>query len=305
MEHIDHTIVPYGGWKRCLRISNGLMELVVTLDVGPRIIRCGFKGDRNHFVEYPEQIGRTGDDQYHSYGGHRLWIAPEERPRTYYPDNLPVEWNRDGHTFHFRPPPEATGFQKEVRIRIDAKKPVAHIQHRIINLSPQPQTISAWALSVMAAGGTAIFPHEPFRPHSEQLLPARPLVLWSYTDMSDPRWKWGKALIALAQDVGSDSPQKIGAFNTPGWAAYINAGQLFLKRFHADARQSYPDFGCNCELFTNKKMLELESLSPLKTLSQGESILHEEDWLLKETVTFDDSEDSLRSGIEKLIATLL
>lgn len=305
MEKVEHTIVPYGGWKRCLRISNGLMELIVTLDVGPRIIRCGFKDDRNHFVEYPEQMGRTGDAEYHSYGGHRLWIAPEERPRTYYPDNLPVEWEQNGDNFVFRPPAESIGFQKEVRIRIDSEKPVARIQHLVTNLSPEPRRISAWALSVMAAGGTALFPHEPFRPHSEQLLPVRPLVLWSYTDMTDRRWKWGKEIISLAQDTGSDTPQKIGAFNTPGWAAYINAGQIFLKRFRADLKQSYPDFGCNCEFFTNKKMLELESLSPLKTLAQGEFIMHEEEWLLADNVTLDGSDDSLRSQIETLITSLL
>jgi hypothetical protein len=302
---MEHAVIPYGGWKRCLRISNGLIELVVTLDVGPRIIRCGFNGDRNQFVEYPEQMGRTGDAEYHSYGGHRLWIAPEERPRTYYPDNLPVEWKHDDNGFHFRPPAETIGFQKEISVRVDSEKPIARIQHRITNRSPQPQRISAWALSVMAAGGTAVFPHEPFRPHSEQLLPARPLVLWSYTDMTDRRWKWGKELISLAQDAGLDSPQKIGAFNTPGWAAYVNVGQLFLKRFPADPKQSYPDFGCNCEFFTNKKMLELESLSPLKTLAQGEFITHEEEWLLAKDISLDGSDDSLRSRIETLISTLM
>ncbi len=305
MEHVKHTIVSYGGWKRCLRISNELIEIIVTLDVGPRIIRCGFKNGMNHFVEYPEQLGRTGDTEYHSYGGHRLWIAPEERPRTYYPDNSPVEWKLEGDAFHFRPSPEAIGFQKEILITVDAEKPVARVQHRITNLSREPQRVSAWALSVMAAGGTAVFPHERYRPHPEQLLPARTLVLWSYTDMTDRRWKWGKELILLRQDIGSDTPQKIGAFNTPGWAAYINAGQLFLKRFRADVQQSYPDFGCNCEFFTNKRMLELESLSPLKTLAPGEVILHEEEWLLADNITLDGPEESLRSRIETLITTLL
>lgn len=305
MEHVEHTVVPYGGWKRCLRISNRLIELVVTLDVGPRVIRCGFKGDRNHFVEYPEQMGRTGDAEYHSYGGHRLWIAPEERPRTYYPDNLPVEWTHDGDGFHFRPPAEEIGFQKEVHIRVDAEKPVARIQHRVTNLSPEPQRVSVWALSVMAAGGTAVFPHEPFQPHTEQLLPVRPLVLWSYTDMTDKRWKWGRNLISLAQDAASATPQKIGAFNTPGWATYFNADQLFLKRFPADRNEEYPDFGCNCEFFTNQRMLELESLSPLTTLSRGESIVHEEHWLLAGGIKPDTSEESLRSNLETLANSLL
>ena len=31
----------YGGWPNCYRLSNGLIDLVVTADVGPRIIRLG------------------------------------------------------------------------------------------------------------------------------------------------------------------------------------------------------------------------------------------------------------------------
>ncbi|MEX2115872.1 MAG: hypothetical protein WEB37_03210 [Bacteroidota bacterium] len=299
----EHTLLSYGGWERCLRISNGVMELVVTLDVGPRIIRCGFKNDRNHFVEYPEQLGRTGDAEYHSYGGHRLWIAPEERPRTYYPDNNPVDWKQSGEWYHIRPPAETIGFQKELSIRLDPEKPIACIQHRITNLANEPRRISAWSLSVMAAGGTAVIPHEPFQAHSEQLLPARLLVLWSYTDMADRRWKWGKTLISLSQDPNAASPQKIGAFNTIGWAAYLNGNQLFLKHFAADPTGQYPDFGCNCEFFTNSRMLELESLSPLKTLAQGESIMHEEHWLLARDVKPEASEESLRSNLESLISS--
>jgi len=299
---IEHTIIPYCGWKKCLSISNGVIDLVVTLDVGPRIIRCGFKNDRNHFVEYPEQLGRTGDPEYHSYGGHRLWIAPEERPRTYFPDNNPVDWSLNGEWFQIRPPAEdTTGFQKELFIRINPETPSAIVRHKVTNIRKIPQRISAWALSVMAAGGTAVIPHEPFRLHSEQLLPARPLVLWSYTDMTDQRWMWGKKLIYLAQDSNAKGPQKVGALNTPGWAAYLNADQLFLKQFPGDANVQYPDFGCNCELFTNHRMMELESLSPLKTLNPGAAIEHEERWFLARDFKPDVPEESLCSNLESFI----
>ena len=29
--------------------------------------------------------GKTGGSEWHIYGGHRLWHAPEVMPRTYYP----------------------------------------------------------------------------------------------------------------------------------------------------------------------------------------------------------------------------
>jgi hypothetical protein len=153
----------------------------------------------------------------------------------------------------------------------------------------------------MAAGGTAVIPHEPFRHHTEQLLPARPLVLWSYTDMTDHRWTWGKELIHLMQDSNAKGPQKIGALNTPGWAAYVNAGQLFIKQFPSVPDADYPDFGCNCELFTNHRMLELESLSPLKTLNRGGAIDHEERWILVRDFRAGIGEELLSSSIGSLV----
>ena len=42
----------YAGWKNCVRLSNGEIELVVTTDVGPRVIRLGFVGGQNLFKEF-------------------------------------------------------------------------------------------------------------------------------------------------------------------------------------------------------------------------------------------------------------
>ena len=75
--------IAYGGWDNCLRLSNDKIEIVITLDVGPRLIRLGFPGGPNHFKEFPETLGQTGGTEWNSYGGHRLWHAPEQMPRTY------------------------------------------------------------------------------------------------------------------------------------------------------------------------------------------------------------------------------
>jgi hypothetical protein len=39
----------YRGWPNCYRITNGEVELIVTTDVGPRIIRYSFVGGQNMF----------------------------------------------------------------------------------------------------------------------------------------------------------------------------------------------------------------------------------------------------------------
>ena len=95
-------IVDFGGWANSIRLSNGEIELVVTTDVGPRIIRLGFVGGQNLFHNYPSTLGRTGDPEWNNYGGHRLWHAPEVFPRTYTPDNVPVEHAWDGKSLTLR-----------------------------------------------------------------------------------------------------------------------------------------------------------------------------------------------------------
>src|SRR5689334_13060607 len=94
--------VPFGGWDRCARFAIGNLEMIVTLEVGPRIIRFGEAGGQNVLKEYADQMGKTGGDQYHSYGGHRLWIGPEDPVRTMQPDNDPVEHVSGGNWEVFR-----------------------------------------------------------------------------------------------------------------------------------------------------------------------------------------------------------
>jgi hypothetical protein len=298
---MDVEIVPYGGWERCLRIRNDQIEAVITAEVGPRVIRFGFIGGVNEFVEYPAQMGRTGGEDYRSYGGHRLWVAPEERARTYVPDNRPVRWSVEGEALRVIAPVEdRTGLQKELEFWIDQALNTVHVVHRITNRAERSQELAAWALSVMAPGGTALLPQEPHVPHTEQVLPSRPLVLWSYTDMTDPRWTWGKELIRLRQDPAAAAPQKVGVQNRRGWMAYANGDRLFVKTNVFIPGAAYPDFGCNAELFTNAAMLELETLSPLVSLPPGGMIQHEEHWFLYRGFRLGRSEAEIAAALRRL-----
>ncbi len=274
--------VPYGGWANCIRLTNGQSELVVTTDVGPRIIRYGFVGGANVFKEYKEQLGLTGGDEWRIYGGHRLWHAPEAKPRTYWPDNAPVKTAWDGKALKLIPPLETSnGIQKEIEVTLSPNENRVTLVHRIINRNPWDIRLAPWSLSVMAPGGRAIFPQEPYIPHEQYLLPARPVVLWHYTQMADPRWTWGNKYVQLRQDPAAQSKQKFGFLNKQGWAAYALNGDLFIKQFDVVPDGPYPDYGCNTETFTDKDMLEIESLGPLTTLAaDGGKVEHAERWSL-------------------------
>lgn len=291
--------VHFEGW-RCARFVSGNAEAVVTLDVGPRIIRVGFIGGPNFMHVAPETKGLKGGAEYRSYGGHRLWVAPEDWERTYVPENDPVEVEQEGSAAAFRSKPDRWGIQKEIRLSPRPELDGFEVLHTVYNRGSDSVELAPWCLTVMGTGGVCLFPQAPFVPHSEDFLPARPLVLWGYTNMQDPRWTWGRRVIRLRQDVLP--PQKVGAQVSQGYAAYANHGALFFKRFPFEPGAKYPDFGCNFETFTREDMLEVESLGPLTTLKPGGNVKLREAWYLIREFELQDDEDQLAESLEKLAA---
>src|SRR5947207_1867819 len=107
----------YKGWENCYRVSNDEIELIVTGDVGPRIIRFGFVGGQNLFKEFAEQLGKSGEDKFQLRGGDRVWKAPEDPVATWAPDNVPIEVRVTPTGLVAREPIEPlTHLQKEIEV---------------------------------------------------------------------------------------------------------------------------------------------------------------------------------------------
>src|ERR1700683_4299461 len=150
--------IPYAGWKRNLRIQGQTTELVLTLDVGPRIIRYAFHQGKNVFAEFPEQMGGTGELEWMIRGGHRVWTAPEA-DHSYAPDNDPVTWKKLGEAAVeiVQPQNKAFGFQRTLQVEL-LDHEVVRIRHFLTNTGNKAVDLSTWVLSVMAPGGVALIP---------------------------------------------------------------------------------------------------------------------------------------------------
>lgn len=295
----------YSTYGNCFKLSNGTVDVMVTLDLGPRVIYYGFAGGENTFAELgPGAVVKHELGEWHPWGGHRLWHAPEVLPRSYVPDNGPVTSEVVGdNAVRVAPPLEtATGIQKEMLISLDADGTRVTVTHKLTNKGLWPIELAPWALTIVKGGGVTIFPQEPFISHDEKILPARPMALWNFTDMSDPRWTFGKRYVRLRTDANLKYPQKIGAAVKPGWAAYLRDGVLFVKRFPYIEGATYPDFGCNFETYTDGDFMEVETLAPLTKLEPNQSATHIEQWYLFKGVKADDAEDSLEKALTPLIA---
>jgi hypothetical protein len=289
------------GLPGCHRLANGAVEVVVTTDVGPRIVSYRLTGGENLFWQGSSSGPRN---EWRSYGGHRLWAAPEAVPRTYAPDNDPVAFEREpSGAIRLTAPVEAsTGLQKSLRVILDARGPGVTVEHEIANRGLWPIELAPWALTVFAGGGVALVPQEPPRPHADALLPVRAMALWAYTDMTDPRLAFGRRYVRVRSLDSVQAPLKIGFGNTQGWAAYHRGRTLFVKRFAHEAGARYPDLGSNTEVFTAGGILEVETLAPLAVLPPGESARHVERWSLFDGVTLDESDDALEATLRPLLA---
>ena len=279
--------VNYQGWANSWLVSNGEVELVLTGDVGPRVMRYGFAGGQNFFKEFADQMGKTGEAAWQPRGGHRVWIAPEDIVKSYAPDNSPVDIQVQGDSITCTGPVEAlTGLEKKVTVKLAESGTGVELIHEIRNAGAEPYYLAPWVLTMLAPGGAGIHGFPPRGTHPEMLEPTNPLVMWAFTHLDDPRWRLSRKYLVLRQDPNNSNPQKLGTYNRHTWGAYLLHGELFVKRYEAIAGPAdYPDFGCTFETFTNADILELETLGPLTKLAPGQSVSHTERWSAHRNIT--------------------
>lgn len=284
--------IAYSGWPNCLLVKGKGCRLIVTTDVGPRIIHYSRNDSINILGEFKDQSGHTGGSEWRIYGGHRLWHAPESVPRSYAPDNDPVEYSfEDGTLFLSQATEATTGLQKEIDVHIDSESGEVSLHHRIWNRSAWPVEYAVWCLTVMTQGGRGIYPQEPYVSHKEQVTPARRMALWPYTNMADPRFTWGQRYVQLRQDPQAGTPQKFGILNGQGWVAYAHSNLLFIKAYAVDPAASHPHLGVNTESYTDGDILELETAGALQQVEPGECARHYERWGLYECSVSEDEDE--------------
>ena len=281
----------YKNFGKCVSISNELMEILVTTDVGPRIIKCNLLNRENLMFNDTERIfsqdvsGVFGKDSvWYIYGGHRMWVSPENMPLSYYPDNEKVAWTLINNGVILNPALQrVNNIRYEFKITMEPDKAEIRITHYLTNLNDKPIKGAIWALSVMDKNGVAVIPQPQ---DNTELLGNRILALWPYTDMSDTRVFWGNKYIAVKQIPGFDKKFKLGINNTSKWIAYINHNQSLVKIYEPNHPNGiYPDFGVSTEVFTNAEFLEAETLSELRDIEPNETIEHTEIWKLTDNIS--------------------
>ncbi len=78
--------IQFLNFQNCLRLTNDEIEIVAATEFGPRIVGYNFIGGENVLGVHAEAKVETTLGVWKPYGGHRLWIAPENMPNSYTPE---------------------------------------------------------------------------------------------------------------------------------------------------------------------------------------------------------------------------
>ena len=255
------------------------LELAVTTDIGPRLITLRSKRGKagNLFLDIP--LSKEGHGAYRLCGGHRLWHSPEDRVRTYQPDNDPLAVKELANGIVVTQPVEAkTGLQKAIKVELQGARTIK-VTHTLANRGLWAVKCAPWALTMLRGGGYGVLPLFPKGTHAGNLLPGYALVPWTYTDLSLPVWELNRDFIGINVPKGKGA-QKLGITSYPGWSAYWVDGTTFVKFSRPDPKATYPDIGSCFETFTNGQMIELETLGALADIAPGGAATHVEHWTI-------------------------
>lgn len=284
---IKTQIKEYLDYGKVLALSNGVIEAYVTIEVGPRIIRFGFVGEQNVMCDNRNVMEPKCDKEFYDFfgkdkkweilGGHRIWTSPEAYPNSYYPDLDTVNYEITNDGAIFTPNPEKeNGLQKQLEIKMDPDDANMYVTMRVTNIADKPQEFSIWGLTVSATDGTLII---PMNTNDTGLLHNRNISVWPYTNLADSRVYFGKNYVTLHQDTNVGQPFKLGFGLNNAEAYYCLGDNVFRKSYDTDHKnESYPDNDCSFETFTNNGFIEVESLSPLKSVLPNETVSLTEHW---------------------------
>lgn len=265
----------YRKFENAYTITSGDAKIVVVADIGPRVLSVTLgDGPNLVFDDVDEAIEFEG---WKIYGGHRFWLSPETI-LTYAPDVEPCEATIDGEQLVVAAPVDSvTNLQKLLVVQAAPKGFI--LSHILTNVGDflAPET-AIWGLTCMRPTGVCAIPWRS-GPEKWSTAMIRFWARWAdhTSDLESKQWRQTRDLYEV-HPTGEEG--EIGSRSEHAWIAQWTDEATFIKQGDFLPGANYPDDGCNLELYTCAKFIELETLSPTATLRPGESLVHHERWLV-------------------------
>ena len=281
------TMIQEHGYSDCIELSNDIVRVVLEPNVGGRVLVYE-RSDKNILYSDPEQDGWiwNPEDQLtalHPCGG-RFDIGPEKviskRPDLFLgPWQAEITGPRSARMIS--PESPGTGVQLIREFVLDARSSHLRCTQIIKNISEQDQKYCHWSRTFAKGGGICLAPLNPQSRFPEGfLIYGPPGDQIEFEDIDDPALRVRDGILEFL-----DTPHrpKFVMDAAKGWLAYISKDdQLFIKTFPVEPEAYYGDVaGNNVSVWYYKdKVVEIEPMSPWKTIPPGNCYSFTENWYL-------------------------
>jgi hypothetical protein len=274
IEHAGH---------RGVELLDGGVRMIVLCSIGPRIAWFG-RRDRES-VLYWDAAGEHRRRAWRLYGGHRLWITrplADETEEIYEPDNEPCRLERIPDGVRITSPPSALAIEKT--LAICARDGLWRIEHQVRNVGALLWSGGAWALTCTSPREGTVYrvPLGGGPPNWDVTVIAIP-TRWGARHTSrldDPQI----TLVADAMEIRAREDEARRMVLAPHGTLEMRDPErgLFRKRASFLRDASYP-LGTNLAVYLGPRrfMVELETMSPLRTLAPGSTLSHVETWTME------------------------
>lgn len=276
MDIVNITEINYKDYNKCLRITNNLVELVISIENEVRIIKYAYIGCENHFRE---------ENGCNDVGGHRFGYTNQVNHKVDFISDDPITYQEIENGIRIIQNIEKwTQMRKIIEIIFEENSSRIKIIYKVISLNAFDINISLSSSTVVRGGGISIL---PLIRGDNNDSPDKSLVFWPYSNLRDSRVYLGDKYIVMK--VNHDIQDKFRIGINSKVAFYYNDHSMFVKEFDNINESSlfYPNKGCNYESLITENYLEMQSNSPVYKLSVNNCIIHTEIWNIYRDVDLD------------------
>lgn len=292
------TSVNYHGWRGALKISNGIVDVVVVPQIG-RIMAFQYSGQpqTNPLYENPDWRGKTIADtdptNWANFGGDKAWPAPQADWPLHAPRAWPPEQVIDGapQIVQFVPnglslvTASSPSFACRIRRTLTLRPGEARL-YIAQTLEKDPDAagpragfpIGLWSVTQTRTDGAVYLPIAPATPVRAG---AFTLHTVNFADLAPLAVRQG-GLLRLLRDP--QNPHKYGAEPSAGWVALrFGPDLLFSLHFPHPVTGAPAATDAPVEVYTDPgpaNYLEMEMLGPVQPLGKGESLSYNVWWEL-------------------------
>ncbi|MDP8964920.1 MAG: PQQ-dependent sugar dehydrogenase [Cyanobacteriota bacterium] len=307
------TIRPtlYDG-RTAFRLSDGRTEAVVVPEIG-RVMRYGFVDGSNFLWNSPRKT--YGENEWKNWGGDKTWPAPQQwwpaiAERGWPPDPA---WDGNAHRAQILPNNHlqmtsevAKGFgARVVREFWFERNGDFIIQQTVEKVKGEPLLLSIWNVSQIEP------PDAIFLPLNQESIYKNNFHWLVPPENESPIVHRTTTLLQVRPSLGVSAKKiyKVGADTSIVAVAAIKDGVAMIEKATRQDGE-YPDGavgggGFPVEVYNNgdakENYVELELLSPLHHLGQGDRYQHTVRWSLHQLLSSNVNAMTTRDAIEKLL----